>query len=82
VGGVVRDPNGIAEEDVARLREAGLGDREIFEATVFVALRLAFSTINDALGTVPDKQLADAAPSLVRAAVGYGRPPSAVPSPP
>ena len=51
-----------------KLRELGLGDREIFEATAFVAFRLAFSTINDALGAAPDKQLADTAPTQVRAA--------------
>ena len=58
----------------------GLGDPEIFEATAFVAFRLAFSTVNGALGAAPDKQLADAAPEPVRAAVRYGRRPSAEPS--
>lgn len=47
---VVRDPNAATDRDVARLREVGLGDREIFEATAFVAFRLAFPTVNDALG--------------------------------
>jgi uncharacterized peroxidase-related enzyme len=78
---VVRDPNATTLSDIERLRDVGLGDREIFEATVFVAFRLAFSTVNDALGAAPDKQLADAAPDAVRAAVGYGRPPSSAPSP-
>ena len=77
---VVADPNATTSEDVARLREVGLGDREIFEATAFIAFRLAFSTVNDALGAAPDKQLADEAPDLVRAAVSYGRPPSPTPS--
>ena len=77
---VVRDPNATTAADIAGLRDVGLGDREIFEATAFVALRLAFSTINDALGAAPDKQLADAAPALVRAAVSYGRQPPAAPS--
>jgi uncharacterized peroxidase-related enzyme len=77
---VVRNPNATTEDDVARLRELGLTDREIFEATAFVAFRLAFATINDALGAAPDKQLADAAPAPVRAAVDYGRPPSPTPS--
>jgi len=63
-----------------QLREVGLGDREIFEATSFIAFRLAFSTVNDALGAAPDKQLVDEAPELVRAAVSYGRPPSPTPS--
>jgi hypothetical protein len=55
-------------------------DQEIFEATAFVAFRLAFSAINDALGAAPDKQLADAAPVEVRAAVDYGRAPALKPS--
>ena len=53
-----------------------LDDREIFEATVFIAFRLAFSTVNDALGAAPDAQLAAAVPEIVRAAVTYGRAPS------
>jgi alkylhydroperoxidase family enzyme len=72
---VVRDPNATTSDDVARLRDVGLGDQEIFEATAFVAFRLAFSTINDALGAAPDRQLADAAPDAIRAAVSYGRAP-------
>ena len=35
-----------------------LNDREIFETTAFIAFRLAFSTVNDALGALPDPQLA------------------------
>jgi uncharacterized peroxidase-related enzyme len=77
---VVRDPNATTERNVARLRQVGLGDQEIFEATAFVAFRLAFSAINDALGAAPDKQLADAAPVEVRAAVDYGRAPALKPS--
>jgi uncharacterized peroxidase-related enzyme len=72
---VVRDPNATTEADLARLRENGLGDREIFEATAFIALRLAFATVNDALGAAPDPELARSAPEAVRAAVDYGRPP-------
>ena len=44
------DPNVTSADDVERLRSVGLDDREIFEATAFVAFRLAFSTVNDALG--------------------------------
>jgi uncharacterized peroxidase-related enzyme len=78
---VVRRPGATTGAQVARLREVGLTDREIFEATALVAFRLAFSTINGALGAAPDKQLADEAPAPVRAAVSYGRPPSSAPSP-
>jgi alkylhydroperoxidase family enzyme len=71
---VVDDPNATTEADVERLRQAGLGDREIFEATTWIALRLAFSTINDALGARPDQELAGRVPPLVREAVTFGRP--------
>jgi hypothetical protein len=55
------------------LREVGPGEREIFEATLFIAFRLAFSTVNDALGARPDRQLAEQAPAELRAAVDCGR---------
>jgi uncharacterized peroxidase-related enzyme len=77
---VVRDPNATTPADVDALRRAGLGDREIFDATLFIGLRLAFSSVNDALGTAPDHQLAEAAPDVLRAAVSFGRSPSATPS--
>jgi uncharacterized peroxidase-related enzyme len=77
---VVRNPNATTSEDVAGLRAVGLGDREIFEATAFIAFRLALATVNDALGAAPDKQLADAAPEPIRRAVTYGRKPSREPS--
>jgi uncharacterized peroxidase-related enzyme len=79
---VVHDPNGITSVHVDRLREVGLEDSAIFEATAFVAFRLAFSTVNDALGAAPDKQLADDVPAPVRAAVSWGRAPAPVPSTP
>jgi uncharacterized peroxidase-related enzyme len=72
---VVRDPNGASPKEVASLRAAGLSDREIFEATVHIAFRLAFAAVNDALGALPDRELVTAAPEEVRAAVTYGRPP-------
>jgi alkylhydroperoxidase family enzyme len=71
---VVRDPNGATAGDVVALREAGLTEREIFEATVLVALRLAFSTVNDALGACPDAELVASVPAEVRSAITYGRP--------
>jgi uncharacterized peroxidase-related enzyme len=79
---VVAAPGETNEADVERLRNVGLDDQTIFEATAFIALRLAFSTINGALGAAPDRQLAHAAPRPIRAAVDYGRPPSAEPSRP
>ena len=40
---VVRAPADVQAADVEALRFVGLNDREIFEATVFVAFRIAFS---------------------------------------
>jgi uncharacterized peroxidase-related enzyme len=77
---VVRDPLATTAGDVAGLREAGFDDREIFEATLLLGLRLAFSTVNDALGALPDRQLADGAPAPVRDAVTFGRPAADQPS--
>lgn len=74
---VVRDPNATAPADVDGLRRLGITDREIFEATALVGFRLAFSTVNDALGAPPDLQLATAAPQPVRDAVTFGRLPAA-----
>lgn len=73
---VVRDPNATSPDDVARLRSVGLDDRAVLEATVFVALRLAFSTVNDALGARPDRQLVETSPREVVDAVTYGRSPA------
>ena len=70
---VAADANGTTAADVQALRDAGLGEAEIFAITAFVALRLAFSTVNDALGAVPDDRLRDGAPPEVRAAVTWGR---------
>lgn len=71
---VANDPNAVTTEDVAELRQAGFDDRAIFGITLYVALRLAFSTVNDALGASPDGEYGDMAPESVRRAVDYGRP--------
>ena len=73
---VARDPNGTQASDVQALRDAGYDDGQIFAITLFVALRLAFSTVNDALGARPDRELREAAPAAVRDAVAFGRPPA------
>jgi len=71
---VVRDPNRTSGADVQELRDAGYTDHQIFGITVFVALRIALSTVNDALGARPDAQLRTTAPDAVLQAVTYGRP--------
>src|SRR4051812_21011480 len=54
---VASQPNGAAAADVQALRDAGYDDGQIFAVTLFIALRLAFSTVNDALGARPDREL-------------------------
>ncbi|HEY6427056.1 MAG TPA: methyltransferase domain-containing protein [Acidimicrobiales bacterium] len=71
---VASDPNAIEATDVQGLRDAGFDDAQIFAITAFVALRLAFSTINDALGAAPDSQLGTSTPAPVLSAVRFGRP--------
>ncbi len=71
---VATDPNAIDADDVEALREAGFDDQRIFALTAYVALRLAFSSVNDALGARPDGELGATTPEPVRAAVSFGRP--------
>lgn len=77
---VVRDPSGTSPEDLQQLRAAGLGDRQIFCLTVYVATRVAFSTVNAALGAHPDRRMAEQVPDAVRRVVRWGRPVAAAPS--
>ena len=76
---VVTEPSGTTAADVDELRALGYDDSQVFAITLFVALRQAFSTVNDALGAEPDAELVERVPAAVRAAVGFGRP-AAVPS--
>jgi uncharacterized peroxidase-related enzyme len=71
---VASDPNATTQADIQALRDRGLDDGQVFAITAFVALRLAFSTINDSLGAQPDAELDRSLPREVRAAVTYGRP--------
>ena len=73
---IVKDPNATTTVDVQTLRDAGLTDEQIFAITAFVALRVAFSTINDSLGAQPDAKLVENLPQEVVNAVTFGRPAS------
>ncbi len=73
---VTRDPNSTTAADVQALRDAGFGDQQIVAITAYVAGRIAFSTVNDALGAVPDAELIPEVPEPVRAVVDWGRPPA------
>ena len=70
---ITRHPNTTEPRDVQALRDAGYDDAQIFAITAFVALRIAFATVNDALGARPDHELSQTAPTSVRDAVTYGR---------
>jgi alkylhydroperoxidase family enzyme len=70
---VTRDPSATRPDDVEGLRRAGFTDAQIFAITLFVALRIAFSTVNAALGAGPDAELDAGAPDAVRRAVTFGR---------
>jgi alkylhydroperoxidase family enzyme len=72
---VADDSNSTTPADVERLRSAGFDDAQIFAITAFVALRIAFATVNDALGARPDAELVATLAAEVRAAVDYGRRP-------
>ena len=71
---VASDPNATAESDLDGLRDAGYDDPQILAITLFISLRIAFSTVNDALGALPDRELHDAVPPQVRDVVTWGRP--------
>ncbi len=71
---VAQDANSTVPHDVQALRDVGFTDDQIFAITVYVAMRIAFSTVNDALGTVPDRDYRALAPPQVLEAVSYGRP--------
>ena len=71
---VARGPGRTTEADVLAMRDAGYGDAEIFTITVFVALRVALSAVNNALGVQPDAQYRSTAPAEVLEAVTFGRP--------
>ena len=72
---VTEQPSATTAADVEELRAAGYDDGQIFALTLFVALRVTFSTVNDALGAAPDAELVDRTPAAVRDAVTYGRTP-------
>ena len=70
---VVRDPSATSAEHVEELTAAGFDDRQVMAITLFVALRQAFSTVNDALGAEPDAELLERVPAALREAVTFGR---------
>jgi uncharacterized peroxidase-related enzyme len=70
---VARDACSVTEDDVQRLRDAGLTDRDIFDVTVAASARCFFSKTLDAVGALPDAEFAELDPGL-RDALTVGRP--------
>ena len=62
------DPRSVGPADVERLVAAGFDRGEILSLTLFVALRIAFATVNGALGAVPEEEYVDLVPAAVREA--------------
>ena len=79
---IAKHPNNTTPDDIEALRDVGFSDEQIFAMTVFVSLRIAFSTVNAALGAHPDAALGSTVPDAVLDAVTYGRPIQASPTVP
>ncbi len=72
---VAREPSHTTAGDIERLRAAGFTDREIFDIAAAAAYRCFFSRFGDALGALPDAQLAGL-PAELLAALTVGRTPA------
>lgn len=71
---ITEHPGQSQQSDVEGLRDVSFTDQQIFAITTFVALRIAFSTVNAALGAIPDASFKTSAPPEVLSAITYGRP--------
>ena len=56
---VARAADQVSEADVARLRDAGYSDDDIFDITATAAARSFFTKLVDGLGAEPDSVYAD-----------------------
>jgi uncharacterized peroxidase-related enzyme len=70
---VAGDHGSVTPDDIARLRELGLSDAEIFDVVVAAAARCFFSKSLDALGAEPDSAYRSLDPAL-REQLTVGRP--------
>lgn len=65
---VAQNPDGISHTDLQRLHDAGLSNPAVVRLTLFIALRLAFATVNHALGALPERAFLDHVSEPVRQA--------------
>jgi SAM-dependent methyltransferase/alkylhydroperoxidase family enzyme len=63
---VARDPQGVTNAELDGLVRVGFDDRQILNLTLFIALRIAFSTVNGALGARPEPAYAEYVDPVVR----------------
>jgi ubiquinone/menaquinone biosynthesis C-methylase UbiE/alkylhydroperoxidase family enzyme len=63
---VVTAPASTCPDDVERLRAAGFDDPQILRLTLFIGLRVAFATVNAALGARPEQPYVDLLDDVVR----------------
>ncbi len=71
---VARDASSVTSDDVARLRAAGLSDRDVADVVFAVAARAFFTKVLDGLGAELDPATATALGPEVLASVVVGRP--------
>lgn len=70
---VARDATSVTNDDIDRLRDLGLSDREILDVVLAAAARSFFSKTLDALGVDPDAKYLELEPGL-RDTLTVGRP--------
>lgn len=71
---VARDPVGVTENDVNRLRAHGLDDRDILDVVLAVAARCFFATVIESLGAQADVPLAGSLEDGLVELMTVGRP--------
>lgn len=70
---VAEDATQVTEQDIERLRTAGLSDRDIFDVVLAAAARSFYSKVLDASGTLADSVYQELEPGL-RETLTVGRP--------
>lgn len=71
---VVASPGSTVPGDIEGLRAVGFDDAQILRLTLFIGLRVAFSTVNLALGARPEQEYLDLVDEVVREAWEAGVP--------
>ena len=68
------DATSVTEDDVQRLRDFGLSERDILDVVLAVAARCFFATVVESLAAGPDPELQAALPRELRDALMVARP--------